>query len=271
MTRVVGINQTAELRSILERVLLLKQQPDFDNAELFLGVESPRSRAVAPIPACDAKATLEKAKAVPDGEFVPISIASVLRTLIKNSSQPSASRSALLVEIEVALSGTSLAFSGPNRYDDEKSAAERKKYVKRMDRLRLRAEESEYRKLTKNIDKKIEDDVTMKSMSYATSVGMNMIVAPISFGVFMYFFAGQVFSFILGKERDGQVGGTDIKSVIAGVISGVIMLFIEMTLFVIRSHEMDASIRKKKKNDHANPFGYDKKKAVKTFHGEDKY
>ena len=119
---------------------------------------------------------------------------------------------------------------------------------------------------------KVADDETMKSMTYATSVGMNMIVAPISFGAFMYFFSGQLFGRVLDKDGDGQSSrhinnNVDIRAVIAGVISGVIMLFIEMTLFVIRSHEMDAAVTKKAKKRQVNPFGYDKRTAARTFEG----
>eukprot|EP00957_Ditylum_brightwellii_P038515 2911118-Ditylum_brightwellii.AAC.1 len=63
-------------------------------------------------------------------------------------------------------------------------------------------------------------------MTYAASVGLNMIVAPISFGVFMYFFAGQIFHWVAGEEgqfdpRTSAANKTDIRRVIAGVVSGV--------------------------------------------------
>ena len=45
--------------------------------------------------------------------------------------------------------------------------------------------------------------------------------------------------------REVRHNNVDIRAVIAGVVSGVCMLFIEMTLFVIRSHEMDAAVTKK--------------------------
>lgn len=94
-------------------------------------------------------------------------------------------------------------------------------------------------------------------MTYAASVGLNMIVAPISFGVFMYFFAGAIFGFITGGEEELQPHQTDIKSVITGVVSGVGMLFIEMILFVIRTHEFEAALSKKKrKNNYVSPFGH---------------
>lgn len=105
-------------------------------------------------------------------------------------------------------------------------------------------------------------------MMYATSVGLNMIVAPISFGVFMYFFAGSLFSkFFPLETRSGEI---DIRQVIAGVISGVILLFIEMILFVIRSHELDKSVRRKgkMKGYRSNPFGYVERAMEKTYNGE---
>ena len=85
-----------------------------------------------------------------------------------------------------------------------------------MDRLRLRAEEARYKKLTQNLDTYVEDDVTTKSMTYAASVGLNMIVAPLSFGVFMYFFAGAIFGWMSGDEEEVNPRKTDIKSVITG-------------------------------------------------------
>ena len=89
-------------------------------------------------------------------------------------------------KLDQALSHTQLIFSTPTKQETE----EQRKFQKRMDRLRLRAEEVQYMKLTNNLDTSVADDVTTKSMTYAASVGLNMIVAPISFGVFMYFLCG---------------------------------------------------------------------------------
>jgi len=109
-------------------------------------------------------------------------------------------------------------------------------------------------------------------MTYAASVGLNMIVAPISFGVFMYFFAGSIFNRFFGSDNDNDTSGNvDIKRVIAGVVSGVCMLFVEMILFVIRSHELDSSVRKKgkRKENRANPFGYTQKSMERVFVRDD--
>jgi len=81
-----------------------------------------------------------------------------------------------------------------------------------------------------------------------------------------YFFAGKLFAFIIPNYQQVDDGKLNIHGVIAGVISGVIMLFIEMILFVIRNHEMDKFVTKKMKTK-KNPFGYDKKTAQRTFQG----
>jgi hypothetical protein len=174
---------------------------------------------------------------------VPLDVIRAATSLLKDTS-----------ELNAAL--TSLVYTPPPPEKD-KNSTEFKRFQKRMDRLRLRAEETRYKKLTNNLDNTIEDDVTTKSMTYATSVGLNMIVAPISFGVFMYFFAGQVFNWLGGSKPLGP-HEVDIRRVIAGVISGVGMLFIEMILFVIRTHTMDKVMRKKAKKKSKSPFGYTK-------------
>lgn len=175
---------------------------------------------------------------------VPLNVIRAATSLLQNDTS----------ELTAAL--TTLVYTPPPPEQDVNST-EFKRFQKRMDRLRLRAEETKYKKLTNNLDNTIEDDVTTKSMTYATSVGLNMIVAPISFGVFMYFFAGQVFNWLGGSKPLGP-HEVDIRRVIAGVISGVGMLFIEMILFVIRTHTMDKVMRKKAKKKSKSPFGYTK-------------
>ena len=159
-------------------------------------------------------------------------------------------------------------------------------FEKRLERLRLRDEERSYMKLTTNLKTHSslkDDDVTVKSMMYAASVGLNMIVAPVTFGVFMYFFAGGIFGRFfdedIGEDVDDSSrrggtrigGGVDVRRVIAGVVSGVFMLFVEMILFVIRSHELDASVTKKsrRRENRANPFGYTEKSMARVYVRED--
>jgi len=258
-----GVRYTAELRSISKRVLALKHT--------------------------DSKAA-EHVKSHLSSDALPLSSVRAMRTIIlQQCNESDATKSALLEDLNAALftatksppgqqgqggsgrnGGGGLQFTAPPSEADQQTAKEAR-YQKRIERLRLKAEENRYSRLVTNLDTKVADDQTMKSMSYATSVGMNMIVAPISFGAFMYFFTRQLFGRVLDKGDDGQSrhinNNVDIRAVIAGVISGVIMLFIEMTLFVIRSHEMDAAMSKKAKKRQVNPFGYDKRTAARTFEG----
>lgn len=93
----------------------------------------------------------------------------------------------------------------------------------------------------------------------------------------MFFFAGSIFSRFFDNATDddngrSRVGDTiDIRQVIAGVVSGVFMLFVEMILFVIRSHELDASVRKKskRKENRANAFGYTQKSMARVYVRDD--
>lgn len=158
--------------------------------------------------------------------------------------------------LEDHLKGTSLFFTPPPAPTEESD--QQRKFRQRLEKLRLQCEETKYSKITSNLHSdKATDDITAKSMTYAASVGLNMIVAPISFGCFMYFFAGGIFDYFLGEAFSSRTtGGTDIKRVIVGVISGVVMLFIEMILFVIRTHEFEVHQRKKeKKKRGVQPFG----------------
>ena len=154
---------------------------------------------------------------------------------------------------------------------------EQMKFQVRMQKLRLQNEERKYMKITQNVHKfQMNDDtITTKSMTYAASIGLNMIVAPITFGVFMYFFAGSILDYfwpvsVSQEQQHAMTTTVDVKKVIAGVISGVIMLFIEMILFVIRTHEMDKAMlqKRKKQGKHIpslSPFGYYKSTTTKNY------
>jgi hypothetical protein len=168
--------------------------------------------------------------------------------------------------LEECLQHTTLAFTPPPPPPEE--TAERKKFRQRLERLQWKQEERRYGGLVQNVGNHTNtstDDITGKSMTYAASIGLNMIIAPLSFGCLMYFFAGGLLSF-MGWEneqhhhRHSTTTAPDIRKVIAGVVSGVLMLMIEMILFVIRSHEMDKATRQKAKKQ-ANTttggaFGY---------------
>jgi len=211
-----------------------------------------------------------------ESSVIPLKAIKAMKTLIVCSQNPKEEQERLLQELEDALVRQHVSLVFESIASNHCTEAERIKHEKRMQRLRLLAEEQKYKKITSNLDNKVADDATMKSMMYATSIGLNMIVAPLSFGAFMYFFSGALFDWILPYKDDGMrvssrnasSSDIDIRRVISGVISGVIMLFIEMILFVIRNHEMDSSLRKKAKRNRENPFGYNRTNAIRTFHGD---
>ena len=256
-----GVRYTAELRSLSKRVLALKHT-DSNAAD---NVKSHLSADTLPLSSLKAMRTIIKQKCN-ESESVKTNLLADL-----NAALVAATESSPTTDQTQARGGGGLQFTAPpTKPSPDQLTAEEVKYQRRIERLRLKAEENRYSRLVNNLDTKKADDETMKSMTYATSVGMNMIVAPISFGAFMYFFSGQLFGWVLDKDDDGASrnnNNVDIRAVIAGVISGVIMLFIEMTLFVIRSHEMDAAVSKKAKKRQVNPFGYDKRTAARTFEG----
>jgi hypothetical protein len=177
-------------------------------------------------------------------KFIPIGVLCAMQILLDDNAR-----------LETALQGTSLFFTPAPKPLQE--TAERRKYRERIERLRLKSEETKYSKLTSNLkSSKNTDDITARSMTYAASVGLNMIIAPLSFGCFMYFFAGGVFDYFLGDDFSARTtGGTDIKRVIIGVVSGVVMLFIEMILYMIRTHEFESHERKKQEKKGVEPFG----------------
>jgi len=184
---------------------------------------------------------------------MPIRVLQSIRILSPSAEQ--------LESLDRALSSPSLSLAFTPPPPEPELTPERQKYLARMGRLRLKVEETKYTKITTNIkDQRQEDDRTTKSMTYAASVGINMIVAPISFGTFMYFFSGGVFDYLFppgedDSRRNKNPSGVDVKRVILGVVSGVIMMIIEMVLFVIRSHEFESHTTKKKKKRGVQPFG----------------
>jgi hypothetical protein len=165
---------------------------------------------------------------------------------------------------------SSLAFTPePSKMDEEAADEERKRFRRRLERLALRREEEKYGKLTKNLGLTVpEDDVTTRTMTYAASVGLNLIIAPLSFGCFMWFFSGPLLDYVWPMKLSPN--GTDIRRVMIGVMSGCGMLFVEMLLFVIRTHELDRAVRSKSRQakNQPGPFGYYTSKTAKTFKDE---
>jgi Endoplasmic reticulum-based factor for assembly of V-ATPase len=236
-----GIGSTPELRAVLKNSLNGELCDVSDSSQFF---HMPSHVAISLV-----QEYLDQEEETP----IPLDVIRAATILLKKEH---------LLVFNTKLSSTKLIFK-ETPPPTMKTEDEARKFEKRMDRLRLREEESRYKYLTGNIDHYVADDVTVKSMTYAASIGLNMIVAPISFGVFMYFFAGQIFSWISATPTvELKPHEVDIRRVIAGVVSGVGMLFIEMILFVIRTHTMDKSVRKKERQKKTiSPFGFAKPNA----------
>ena len=300
MGKLQGVKLTKELRSILDVVLDLPEPEEDKDLQSKSDDKSGPPAAVASstsprsMPASspsillqqvqdvkrsllqpsynttDVKSTLNKHK---NDDFLPLVDIQAIKYLINNSSQSDNDKKAQLIQqLETALQTTKLSFKPKPQPQTDPS------FTKRLERLRLQDEERSYNNLTTNLKTASslkDDNITAKSMMYATSVGLNMVVAPITFGIFMYFFAGSIFSRFFDSEIDinarTNMNQIDIRRVIAGVVSGVFMLFVEMILFVIRSHELDASVRKKsrRKENRANPFGHTRKNAARVYVRDD--
>lgn len=208
--------------------------------------------------------------------FIPIQ---VIRSMAVILSSPSPYRGGKtrLEPLESCLSSTSLAFTRPPPEATNDLSPEQVKFRQRLQRLRNKEQESHYKALVHNVGGEQQEaalasksDVTTRSMTYAASIGLNMIIAPLSFGCFMYFFAGGLLDYFFPEDETSinhrhNHNVPKIGRLLVGVISGVLMMFIEMILFVIRTHEMDKAIRKKSKKQQVGAFGFYTAETVKTY------
>jgi len=296
----IGVKSTVELQSIVQQAFALPQRDEEDSPTNTCDdtddvIPAPTrmvvNAALKPEYISSARATIQQhidekkekkeednneESTSPSSNSIPLTVIHAARSLIHHhhskqlNETQSPSRPTLLVELEHSLlRAGKLLFHTNTPKQTVASKTHDAAYQRRLERLRFLSQERDYAKLTSNLDTTVAPDVSVKSMMYATSVGLNMIVAPISFGVFMYFFSGALFGFWDAVEHDSSNGKMDIRKVIIGVLSGVAMMFIEMILFVIRNHEMDRHVTKKMKmnNQKRNPFGYVKAHQKRTFNG----
>jgi len=246
---ILGISSSEKLKEALQQII--KKSSSSNNTTIITEIQELESILKE---SSSKESSTDQSQ---ESDYIPLQAITIAKSI--------AVKESLNLELEAlnaALQNTTLMYSKPQ--DTKTTFA----YKSRIQKLQLAEQEKQYSNITKNINSTPDDDQTIKSMMYAASVGMNMIVAPISIGVIMYFFAGKLFAFII-PDYQQEKGKINIHGVIAGVLVGVIMLFIEMILFVIRNHEMDKFVTKKikRKKDHMNPFGYDKKLAERTFEG----
>jgi Endoplasmic reticulum-based factor for assembly of V-ATPase len=196
-----GVKATPKLRSLLRGCIAKPTTTSQDRLyNEVLASAVTRAKASLPISQAQALLTIHS-----NDEMVSIDVIRAMYSVLQSDKQT-------MKKLDDALANTRLMYTPPPT--QEKETDEQRRFRKRMDRLRLREEEARYKKLTQNLDTYVEDDVTTKSMTYAASIGLNMIVAPLSFGVFMYFFAGAIFGWMLQEEVNPHK--TDIKRVITG-------------------------------------------------------
>lgn len=298
--RLEGVSLGSDLQSLLDHCVSVCNKPEqqpvltaassADSASDIGSIVASPSRAtpssrvvkaLSTLPQDEARTTIlefhddKKANKKADGgndKVLPISVVRAMQALLSDGLGDVVKAK----ELEVALMNTKLVFTKTEALDGPETR-DQKRFRARMDRLRLQNEETRYMSLTKNIQAKStkDDEITTKSMTYAASIGLNMIVAPLSFGCFMYFFAGAALNFFWDKTEELNRRGNpvDVRKVIIGVVSGVLMLFIEMLLFVIRTHEFDRGLRRKEKKNakksKVKPFGEYSSANEKTFESKE--
>jgi hypothetical protein len=93
----------------------------------------------------------------------------------------------------------------------------------------------------------------------------------------VYFFSGPALDYLWPRQaltappqHRPPPGAPDVRRVILAVLCGCAMLFVEMLLFVIRTHELDRAVRAKsrRKKDQPGAFGHYTSNTVKTFKGD---
>lgn len=271
--RLMGVDLTPDLQKMLRHVCEdAKSEPnaaneDDNNANSTISVVT---SAISPLSHSNAYKILQdfsnklKESTTDDDKplFVPIAVLRALQTVLRanpdlqQQHDPMQQEPPKLVFRHLASEST-------------RSAHEQRSYDQRIERLRLQHESQRYSKLTRNIMSNVQDDdITAKSMTYAASIGLNMIIAPISFGCFMYFFGGSLLDFVWPLVTSGRNATVkkEMRKILLGVVAGVVLLFVELLLFVIRTHALDTAVRKKKtKRGEAKPFGHYTASTSKTY------
>lgn len=265
----VGVELTEELKKLLQFAAeeISKETSDVPSMEEDADARSVVQSALRPHSYSEAVHLLQEYNIASIGSAakstaVPIRTLRALQTVAKASEN-----SALREAFAASKPSTRLMFKQESR--PVRSASAERKYQNRMDRLRLQHESHRYAMLTTNIGKTVQDDdITAKSMTYAASIGLNMIIAPLSFGAFMYHFGGSLLDYIWPNLSTGPGGRKSVTpKILLGVVAGVGLLFVELLLFVIRTHTLEKAMRTKKRVSTAavQPFGHYTARTSKTY------
>ncbi|GMI06382.1 hypothetical protein TrVE_jg154 [Triparma verrucosa] len=139
-------------------------------------------------------------------------------------------------------------------YYEDRSPAKAKRtpeeeaaYRSRIESLKIKAEQREYANMTMGMGGGISEAMAghnaektsiaaeMNKLSSVTAIATNMILAPLTFGAFLYFFVSS------------RIFTSPTYQILCSIVGGVAMMFVEMTLFVIRSDMLIEHDEKKKK------------------------
>ncbi|GMI13897.1 hypothetical protein TrLO_g14625 [Triparma laevis f. longispina] len=120
----------------------------------------------------------------------------------------------------------------------KRTEEEEKKYRARIESLKIKAEQREYAAMTSGLGGGISEALAghqseqtsiaseMNKLSSVTAIATNMILAPLTFGFFLYFFVSS------------RIFDNRTYQILCSIVGGIGMLFVEMTLFVLRSNTL---------------------------------
>ncbi|KAL7434853.1 hypothetical protein ACHAXM_004396 [Skeletonema potamos] len=200
-----GIQITPALRAVIKAVLALPQQVQAETSLLETKGEGTSATLISTTPvssspseslarAAKAKEQLSSLMTVKEASSIlqsalnnaavdaalPLSGILALQSLIQSSQTDTKTKTQQSQDLEAALHQTKqLSFQKSSTSTSNSKQSTDPKFQKRLERLRLQDEERSYLNLTTNLKTAAslkDDNVTVKSMTYAASVGLNMIL-----------------------------------------------------------------------------------------------
>ena len=166
------------------------------------------------------------------GESKPVRVDALASELAKNNASTRLS-------LRSALRGTKLVFPAPVREATPDPAV-----ATRREMLARRAEHREYATLVSSVHRapvRPEERVGA-SLRHQYTIGANMVVAPV---------ASSFICYILSKSLVEKA----TSRVVAGLMGGIVMLFVEMILYIARAYMVDHQADRRKRRKPSGQFG----------------
>ena len=166
------------------------------------------------------------------GESKPVRVDALASELAKNNSSTRLS-------LRSALRGTKLVFPAPTPHTTPDPAV-----ATRREMLARRAEHREYATLVSSVHRapvRPEERVGA-SLRHQYTIGANMVVAPV---------ASSFICYILSKSLVEKA----TSRVVAGLMGGIVMLFVEMILYIARAYMVDHQADRRKRRKPSGQFG----------------